>query len=140
MSHATGTRVKSFCDAVRSRDRRCVISREKAVMAHFDDWTGFEAAHIFPLAYEGHWTEHGYDRWIEIPPEKESEGTTNSVQNGMLLRSDIHQLFDSYSLSINPDVRIPCLLIKDIVANNYFRIITRSCSSLLTEKVLPASI
>jgi hypothetical protein len=107
-------------------------------MTHLDDWTGFEAAHIFPLAYEGHWTEHGYDRWITIPPKK--GGTINSVQNGLLLESAIHQLFDSYSLSINPDVRIPCLLTKGIVANNYFRIITRSYSSLLTEKVLLVSI
>jgi hypothetical protein len=102
ISHSTGTRVKSFCDAVRSRDRQCVISGEKAVGAHLNRWRGFEAAHIFPLAYESHWTEHGYDRWITIPLE--NGGTINSVQNGLLLESAVHQLFDSYDLSINPDV------------------------------------
>lgn len=138
ISHTTGTRVKSFCDAVRSRDRRCLISGEKAVGAYLDDWTGFEAAHIFPLAYEGHWTEHGYDRWITIRPE--SGGTINSVQNGMLLNSAIHQLFDNYNLSINPDVWMRCILFEDIVANDFFRIILRSCSSPPMGKVLLASI
>lgn len=102
ISHATGSRVKSFCNTVCSRDRRCVISGKKAAGAYLDRWRGFEAAHVFPLAYEGYWTEHGYNRWITIQPE--SGGSINSVQNGMLLDSAIHQLFDSYDLSINPDV------------------------------------
>ncbi|KAF1808661.1 hypothetical protein P152DRAFT_462221 [Eremomyces bilateralis CBS 781.70] len=101
ISHSTGTRTDSFRNAIRSRDRRCVISGQKAVGAYRNNWRGFEAAHVFPLAYEGDWTQHGYDRWITIPPEK--GGTINSVQNGMLLRTDIHQLFDSYDLSIDPD-------------------------------------
>ncbi|KAF4627998.1 hypothetical protein G7Y89_g10152 [Cudoniella acicularis] len=111
ISLTTGTRVQSFCDAIRSRDSRCIISGKKAVMAHLDDWTGFEAAHVFPLAYEGHWTQNDYNRWITIPPQ--SGGTINSVQNGMLLRSDIHQLFDTYNLSINPDdnYKIVCFAI-----------------------------
>lgn len=70
----------------------------------FDNWNGFEAAHIFPLAYEDHWNNNEYDRWITIRPEK--GGTINSVQNGLLLRSHIHQLFESYDFSINPDVSI----------------------------------
>ena len=103
ISHATGTCVKSFCDAVCTRDRRCVISGVKAVSAPFR-WTGFEAAHIFPLAYEGYWNDNDYGRWITISPENGKEGTINSVQNGLLLDSAVHQLFDSYDLSINPDV------------------------------------
>ena len=138
MSYTSGTRVKSFCDAVRLRDCRCVISGEKAVRAYRNVWTGFEAAHIFPLAYEGDWIEHGYDRWITIRPE--SGGTINSVQNGMLLNSAIHQLFDSYDFSINPDVWIPYVLIEVIIADNYLRIIIRSCSSTTTGKVLLVSI
>jgi hypothetical protein len=31
-------------------------------------------------------------------------GFINSVQNGLLLRSDIHQLFHGHDVSINPDV------------------------------------
>ncbi len=138
ISHATGTRVRSFCDAVCSRDRRCVISGKKAVGAYRDDWTGFEAAHIFPIAYEGHWTDYGYSRWITIRPG--SGETINSVQNGILLNSVIHQLFDCYNLSINPDVWILCVLIEDRAANSYLRIITRLCSSPMMGKVLLESI
>jgi hypothetical protein len=92
----------SFRDAIRSRDRRCVISGKRAIRAHLDNWTGFKAAHIFPLAYEGNWIQYGYNRWITIQPE--SGGSINSVQNGILLNSTIHQLFNTYNLSINPDV------------------------------------
>ncbi|KAG9235943.1 hypothetical protein BJ875DRAFT_373223, partial [Amylocarpus encephaloides] len=42
-----------------------------------------------------------YNRWVTTQPE--SGGSINSVQNGILLGSAIHQLFDAYDLSINPD-------------------------------------
>ncbi|KAF1808731.1 hypothetical protein P152DRAFT_404785 [Eremomyces bilateralis CBS 781.70] len=102
ISRATGTRAAAFTEAVRSRDRRCVISG--AIVHTFDGvdfWDGFEAAHIFPLAYEGDWIGHNYGRWITIPAAK--GGSINSVQNGLLLDSAIHQLFDAYYMSINPD-------------------------------------
>jgi len=31
----------------------------------------------------------------------------NSIQNGLLLRSDVHALFDAYLVAINPDVSGP---------------------------------
>jgi hypothetical protein len=43
-----------------------------------------------------------YGRWISIVPE--IGGFINSVQNGLLLCSNIHQLFGFYDFSINPDV------------------------------------
>ncbi|KAF8533552.1 HNH endonuclease-domain-containing protein [Trichophaea hybrida] len=103
ISVASGTRVAVFRDAVRERDRRCVVTGKPALRADHGIWRGFEAAHIFPLAYEGHWNKENYGRWITIPAATESTGTINSVQNGMLLRADIHSLFDSYDISINPD-------------------------------------
>jgi HNH endonuclease len=108
ISQQTGTRVQAFCDAVRSRDGQCVITGERAVDADINDWTGFQAAHIFPLAFEGLWKEYNFGRWIKSPSNgEEIKGDKiNSVQNGLLLRSDIHQLFDMYFLSINPDVCI----------------------------------
>lgn len=99
----TGTRVAAFRDSIRERDRGCVITGRVALDAEYGDWTGFQAAHIFPLAYEGNWREHGLSRWITIPPATESAGSINSVQNGMLLKADIHARFDSYAFSINPD-------------------------------------
>ncbi|KAL0633043.1 hypothetical protein Q9L58_008053 [Maublancomyces gigas] len=105
VSVASGTRVTAFRDAVRDRDRRCAITGKRAHRADYNIWRGFEAAHIFPLAYEAHWKEQDYGRWISIPPATESAGFINSVQNGMLLRADIHSLFDNYDVSINPDDR-----------------------------------
>ncbi|KAN0077839.1 hypothetical protein V8E54_006143 [Elaphomyces granulatus] len=34
---------------------------------------------------------------------RQRDRTIYSVQNGLLLRSDVHQLFDSYGFSVNPD-------------------------------------
>ncbi|RPB27383.1 hypothetical protein L211DRAFT_819270 [Terfezia boudieri ATCC MYA-4762] len=95
------TRVAEFREAVRQRDRKCVVSGEEAVDAEYGMWFGFEAAHIFPLAYQDHWDRNNYGRWISIHPS--TGGSINSVQNGLLLRSDIHGLFDNYVFSINPD-------------------------------------
>ncbi|PUU73717.1 hypothetical protein B9Z19DRAFT_1162160 [Tuber borchii] len=89
---------ESFRDAVRERDYRCVITGEPA--GGYYDWTGYEPTFIFPLTHEQHWVTHGYDKWITIPG---SRGSITSVQNGMLLRSDIGTLFQNYILSINPD-------------------------------------
>lgn len=136
-SHSTGTRTQSFCDAVHSRDGRCVISGEEVLTAHTGSWRGFEAAHIFPLAHEDHWIRYNYSRWITILPDR--GGTINSVQNGLLLRTDIQQLFDGYDFSINPDVCVSYNFNKVIVANNYLRIITKLCSSPSIQKVSLAS-
>jgi hypothetical protein len=100
----TGTRTRSFGNAVRWRDGRCVITGRPAPDAASGNWSGLQAAHIFPLAYEGHWDQSNYLSLITIPPASEEAGSINSVQNGLLLRNDIHQLFDSYDFSINPDV------------------------------------
>ena len=106
ISVASGTRVGEFREAVRQRDRRCIITGRPALSADYDIWTGFEAAHIFPLAYQGHWDQYDYGRWITMQPN--TGGSINSVQNGLLLANDIHALFGNYEISINPDVRIPC--------------------------------
>jgi len=99
-SMATGTRVAEFRDAVRQRDRKCVITGESVVNAR-SSWAGYQAAHIFPLAYEGHWIHYNYGQWITVQLNR--GGPINSVQNGMLLRSDLHILFDAYDVTINPD-------------------------------------
>jgi len=75
-SMASGTRVAESRDAVRQRDRRYVITGQSAVNAR-GSWAGFEAAHIFPLAYESHWIQHDLGRWISIHPS--TGGSINSV-------------------------------------------------------------
>lgn len=98
----SGTSVAEFRDAVRARDKRCVVTGYPVVD---DDWTAFEAAHIFPLAHLDYWKQHNFSRCIKFQPNKESSGTINSVQNGKLLDSSMHVLFDNYKFSINPDVQ-----------------------------------
>ena len=102
ISVASGTRVAEFRDAVRQRDRRCVITGRRALNTHRGIWRGFQTAHVFPLAYEGYWIQHDYDRWIDLYPEV--GGSINSVQNGLLLSNEVHDLFDNYDFSINIDV------------------------------------
>ena len=100
----SGTRIASFRDAIRERDRRCVITGRPVLQPELGIWICFEVAHIFPLAYEDHWNKSNYSRWITVPPPNESDGSIHSVQNGMLLSADMHALFDAYGVSINPDV------------------------------------
>ncbi|KAF4632799.1 hypothetical protein G7Y89_g5334 [Cudoniella acicularis] len=87
--------------------KECVLggAGTEAIDADDDNWTGLEAAYIFPLAFEGLWKDYNYDRWAKSPSNREGfkGGKINSAQNGLLLRSDIHQLFDMYSISVNPD-------------------------------------
>ena len=104
LSLESGARVVSFRNAVRERDRRCVITGRPVLEPGLGRWICFEVAHIFPLAYEDHWNESNYSRWITVPPANEWDGSIHSVQNGMLLTRDMHALFDGYDVSINPDV------------------------------------
>ena len=71
------------------------------------------AAHIFPLAYEDIWISGNYQRWITETSSSSSASKINSVQNGLLLESGVHSLFDSYGFSINPDVRFPASFLFD---------------------------
>jgi hypothetical protein len=43
-----------------------LYQEKKALGADFGVWTGRQAAHIFPLAYEGRWKEYGFSRWISL--------------------------------------------------------------------------
>lgn len=102
---AAGRRITEFPRTVRMRDGRCVITGEVSETGPASGlWHGFQAAHIFPLAHERHWEDEGYWHWITLPPR--TDGTINSVQNGLLLTNTAHDLFDSYMISINPDVNI----------------------------------
>jgi len=103
VSLQSGSRVDAFRDAVRSRDGRCVATGKKAVNVNIGRWKGFQVAHIFPLAYETYWKANNYGDFITIPPAKRSDGSINSIQNGLLLSTDVHEQFDS----INLDVCIP---------------------------------
>ena len=101
---SAGGRVAAFRDAVRARDGGCVITKTRPTKdAGGPSWTSLEPAHIFPLAHKAHWDAHDYGRWVAAGAAHK-EDAINSVQNGIMLRTDMRSLFEDCLLSINPDV------------------------------------
>ncbi|KAN0067194.1 HNH endonuclease domain containing protein [Elaphomyces granulatus] len=117
LSHTVSGRDDAFRKAVRQRDRKCVISgiSNSARKRSLDEWAPFQAAHIFPLAAESCFIHNNFSRWITNKAPAGDSGI-NSAQNGILLRSDIHQLFDQYLISINSDdgYKIICFDVDDV--------------------------
>ncbi|KAF3158309.1 hypothetical protein TWF225_002706 [Orbilia oligospora] len=109
LSHSVTPRDSAFRNALRQRDRGCVIT---GVVNDDDDndWTGMEAAHIWPLAKGSEWIRQNASRWITDSDGLSNELKMNSPQNGILVSSTVHTLFDSYTLAINPEVRVSLLL------------------------------
>lgn len=104
ITHNVSGRGDAFRQGIRARDGKCVISGVVNRGAYRGSWTGFEAAHVFPLESEGYWIEKNYSRWITDNTNGVSK--INSLQNGLLLRNDIHSLFDQYLISVNPGVSL----------------------------------
>jgi hypothetical protein len=103
-SYSVSGRENRFRDGVRARDGRCVITGELNPVAQYGQWDGFEAAHLVPLQHEKIWIEQDFGRCVTNMLNEVGASRINSTQNGLLLRSDIHRLFDSYMISINADV------------------------------------
>ncbi|KAA8903168.1 HNH endonuclease-domain-containing protein [Sphaerosporella brunnea] len=103
ITHSVSGREDAFRHGIRARDGKCVISGVVNRGAYRGNWSGFEAAHIFPLESESYWIEKGYSRWITDMDNTNGVSKIHSLQNGFLLRGDIHQDFDQYLLSVNPD-------------------------------------
>ncbi|EEQ91379.2 uncharacterized protein BDCG_06499 [Blastomyces dermatitidis ER-3] len=105
ISHSVSGEVDAFRDGVRARDGKCVISGIVNVRAPWNTWSGFEAAHIFPLACENVCMEFNYGRWIIDMDCTTGVSGINSIQHGLLLRAVLHLDVDNYLFSINPDIR-----------------------------------
>ncbi len=106
LSVTTGTRLRSFKQQVRDRDGRCVVSKVRSLGPQYDEWDGFEAAHLVPLAHASEWTSRGFSNLVTLPPpHPHQDDKINSVQNGLLMQSNFHQLFDAYKFSILPEVQ-----------------------------------
>lgn len=85
------------------RDGKCVLTGVVNIAASWDRWTGFEAAHIFPLEKEALWNQYNFGHWITNTTGRHS-ATINLVQNGMLMAATLLTAFDSFLVSVNPDV------------------------------------
>jgi len=103
-SAETGSRELAFCDSVRKRDRRCVLTGSLANYSHVGRWMGFEACHVFPLVYKGKCKDLGFDTLFDSLIEESQGYYINSVRNGILLCPTIHTFFDAYEVTINVDV------------------------------------
>ncbi|KAK9349775.1 hypothetical protein V1523DRAFT_371737 [Lipomyces doorenjongii] len=102
LSRTITGRDEFFRARVRARDGKCVITGTVNINAPDDIWRGFEAAHIFPLSSEDYWVQKGHSQWI-TNRVSECDTGINSSQNGLLMLSNIHQSFDGFDFSINPD-------------------------------------
>ena len=103
ISFNVSDREDSFREGKRTRDGKCVISGVVDRMAPYN-WSLFEAAHIFPFERENLWLEWRFGRWITDINDTVGVSKINSCQNGILLRRDIHGIFDQYMISVDPDV------------------------------------
>ncbi|KAK9493300.1 hypothetical protein V1508DRAFT_403995 [Lipomyces doorenjongii] len=79
---------------VRERDGKCVITGAVNPRKH--------TICIFPLSGELWFSANGFSRWITNREDEHDTGT-NSCQNGLLMRSHVHEEFDNFSFSINVD-------------------------------------
>lgn len=104
LSHSVSGREDSFRDGLRVRDGKCVLSGFPNLNADIGDWSPFEGAHIFPLEKEGIWITYNLGRWITDLDYMNGVLKINSLQNGLLIRRDLHTMFDNYLISVNPDV------------------------------------
>ncbi len=104
ISHSISGREDSFRDGIRARDGKCVMSGIINRRSSRNNWSGFKAAHIFPLEKESIWVEANFDRWITDMDDMTGVTRINLCQNGVLLYGGIHTDFDNYLISVNPDV------------------------------------
>ncbi|KAG0634502.1 HNH endonuclease-domain-containing protein [Tuber brumale] len=105
ISHKVSGREYHFRNDISHRDRKCVISgiSMPQIFIESNNWTIFEAAHIFPLRHESLWIQYDYRRWITDMHDAIGSSKINSRQNGFLLLTDVHKMFHQYLISVNPD-------------------------------------
>ncbi|KAG0124868.1 hypothetical protein HOY82DRAFT_633119 [Tuber indicum] len=105
ISHKIASGENSFRDDIRNGVRKCVISGISIPKMHIqsNNWTTFEATHIFPPEHSSLWIQYDYGRWIAGKDDANESSKIHSPQNGFLLRLDVQQMFDRCLVSVNPD-------------------------------------
>ncbi|KAF8551880.1 hypothetical protein OG21DRAFT_217138 [Imleria badia] len=95
--------MSAYRERARARDPCCLISSLPVVR---DDFSRFKEVHIFPRAHEVDWVNKGYPSRITDPatlPELGGPTKIDSIQNVILLRSDLHDAWDNYKSAVHPD-------------------------------------
>jgi hypothetical protein len=136
-SHITGTRTQVLCDAVRSRDGRCVISGEEIVTAIVEVIGGVLRLRIsfrWLMKVTGMITISAAG--LQFPWEKE--------EPSILCRIGYHLrvVYTSYLIIMLSRLTLMsiCFIFCVRVVNNYFRTITKSCFSPSIRKISLVSI
>ncbi|KAG0138343.1 hypothetical protein HOY82DRAFT_637021 [Tuber indicum] len=90
---------------VRNRDRKCVISGNVNLELNIraNNWSGFKVAHVFPPEHGVLEIRNNHGRYIAGINDSPLFAEVYSSQNGILLDATIHQKFDQYLISVNPD-------------------------------------
>ncbi|KAL4970565.1 uncharacterized protein BDV14DRAFT_45354 [Aspergillus stella-maris] len=96
---------RHFKDTLFTRDAcRCVITGEDGP-SYVNPRRGLLAAHIYPVARLEQWQKDGCQNWISgnsntslIAPAK-----MFSAQNGLILCTRAHLVFDFFEIAVNPD-------------------------------------
>ncbi|KAK9312354.1 HNH endonuclease-domain-containing protein [Lipomyces starkeyi] len=103
LSRSVSTRRnRKFREQVRNRDGKCVITGLPNPVAFINDWTSFEAAHIFPLSHDELFRSLNYPQFVTNRSDETDIGI-NSCQNGLLMQSTIHQQFNTFKFAVDPD-------------------------------------
>ncbi|KAF8337655.1 hypothetical protein F5887DRAFT_1137796 [Amanita rubescens] len=95
--------ISTFQQHVRDRDTCCLICGLEVEERLF---VRFRETHIFPPAHESEWIDKGFPNLItDTAPLSELGGASkiDSVQNGILLRSDLHNAWSDYLIAVLPD-------------------------------------
>ncbi|KKZ64477.1 hypothetical protein EMCG_09548 [[Emmonsia] crescens] len=103
ITYSISGRENQFRSRVRARDQKCVISGRVNNLIQLNMWPAFHATHAFPLECENIWCQFNYGRWITNMDDAVDISKIDSTQNGLLMDSSLHNLFDQYLFSINPD-------------------------------------
>ncbi|KAK9240835.1 HNH endonuclease-domain-containing protein [Lipomyces kononenkoae] len=102
LSRTITGRDDAFRQLVSERDGKCVVTGLVNTQAYRNDWTSFHAAHIIPLSSEEYFVQSGFSRCITNKANERDTGI-NSCQNGLLMQSNVHERFDKFLFSVNPD-------------------------------------
>ncbi|KAK9316645.1 hypothetical protein V1524DRAFT_426248 [Lipomyces starkeyi] len=88
-----------FRSEVRARDGKCVITGTVNTRAYGGLWQGWDAVHVFPLSSEDQFLREGLSQAIRNKVDDTTDTAINSCQNGLLMLSSVHQMFDDYEFS-----------------------------------------
>jgi len=90
---------------IRARDRKCVFSDlpNSDPQIQHEIWVGLDATYIVPPEHEELWIQSDNDRLITNMDNVTGSSKINSTQNGFLLDSSAHEMFNQYLLAVNPD-------------------------------------